>query len=114
MTPIEQAIRHKPNSKKVLKFSTVVWVRIKDAGKLESQAAKEHFVGYDEESKGFCMYFSKHQSVIIKHDMYFDNGAVVDVGDVMFEGETESNTAPAGFSNPNTPTNAPRISAHDP
>ena len=39
--------------------------------------------------------------------MYFDKGAVVDVGDVAFEGETESNTAPAGFLNPNTPTNSP-------
>ena len=51
----------------------------KDAGKLEPQAAKGHFVGYDEESKGFHMYFSKCQSVIIEHDMYFDKDAIVDV-----------------------------------
>lgn len=59
MTPIEWATRHKLNLKKVLEFSTVVWIRIKDSGKLEPQATEGHFVGYDEESKGFHVYFSK-------------------------------------------------------
>jgi len=57
MTPIERAIGHKPNLRKVLAFGAVVWVKVKDAGKLDSQAVDGHFVGYNEESKGYRLYF---------------------------------------------------------
>ena len=88
ITPIERATGCKPNMLKVLIFGAIVWVRAKDARKLEPQAVEGHFMGYDEESKGFRIYFSKRCSVIIEHDMYFDKGAVIEVGKVVFKGDT--------------------------
>ena len=41
----------------------------------------------------------KSRPVIVERDVYADKDAVIDVGDVVFEGETES-TADTDFSNP--------------
>lgn len=49
----------KPNLKRVLVFGAIVWVKVKDAGKLDSQAVEGHFVGYDKESKAYQVYFPK-------------------------------------------------------
>jgi hypothetical protein len=105
MTPIERATGRKPNLKKVLVFGAVVWVRVKDAGKLEPQAVEGHFVGYDEESKGYRIFFPRRRSVIVERDVYFDKEAIVDVGNVVLEGETEG-TATADFLNPTVPVKA--------
>jgi len=59
ITPIEWATGHKPNLKRVLAFGAVVWVKVKDAGKLDPQAVNSYFMGYDKESKGFHLYFTK-------------------------------------------------------
>jgi len=50
ITQIERTTGHKPNLKKVLVFGAIVWVKVKDARKLDSQAVEGHFMGYDEES----------------------------------------------------------------
>jgi len=94
---------HKPNLTKVLEFGAVVWVKVKNAGKLEPQAVEGHFVGYDEQSKGYRIYFPRRRSVIVERDVYFDKDAVVDVGNVVFEGETEGTE----LSNPTIPIKAP-------
>jgi len=44
----------------VLIFGAIVWMKVKDAGKLNSQAVEGYFVGYDKESKGYRLYFPKH------------------------------------------------------
>jgi len=66
MTPIEQVTGRKLNLKSVLEFSAVMWARVKDAGKLEPQAVEGHFVDYDEESKGYCIYFPWRWSIIVE------------------------------------------------
>jgi hypothetical protein len=99
---MECATGHKPNLKDVLAFGTVVWIKVKDAGKLDPQAVEGHFVGYDEESKGYRIYFLKRRSIIVERDMYFDKDPVVEMGDVVFEGEREE-TAEAEISNPTAP-----------
>jgi len=96
-TPIEQATGQKPNLKKVLVFGAIVWVKVKNVGKLDPQAVEGLFVGYDEESKGYRVFYPKRRSVIVERDVYFDKEAVVEVGEVVFEGETERK---ADFSNP--------------
>ena len=78
-------------------------MKVKNAGKLEPQAVEGHFVGYDEQSKGYRIYFPRRRSVIVEHDVYFDKDAIVDVGDVVFEGETEGTE----LSNPTIPIKAP-------
>ena len=75
-------------------------MKVKDAGKLDSQAVEGHFVGYDEESKGYHLYFPKCRSIMVERDVYFNKDAVVEVGDVVFKGESKEPTAEAGFSNP--------------
>src|SRR5258708_3500579 len=100
ITPIERATGQKPNLKKVLVFGAIVWMKLKDAGKLDPQAVEGHFVGYDEESKGYCLYFPRRQQIAVKRDIYFDKDAVVEVGDVVFEGETTQEHANDGISNP--------------
>ena len=103
MTLIERATGCKPNLIKVLEFGAIVWVKVKNAGKLESQAVEGHFVGYDEQSKGYRIYFPWHRSIIVKCDVYFDKDTVVDVGNVVLEGETEG----IELSNPTIPIKAP-------
>ncbi len=48
ITPIKWATGHKPNLKRVLALGAVVWVKVKNAGKLDPQAVNGYFVGYDE------------------------------------------------------------------
>jgi len=43
--PLERATGCKLNLKKILEFSTIMWARVKDIGKLEPQAVEGHFVG---------------------------------------------------------------------
>ena len=85
-TLLEQATGQKPNLKRVLVFSAVVWIKVKDAGKLDSQAVEGHFVGYDEGSKAYCLYFPKCPSIVVERDIYFDKNTIVEVGDVVLEG----------------------------
>jgi len=99
ITPIERATKQKPNLKRVLVFGAIVWVKVKDAGKLDSQAVERHFVGYDEESKGYRLYFPN--LILVERDVYFNKDAVVDIGEVVFEGETtKEQSAETDFSNP--------------
>jgi hypothetical protein len=81
----------------------MVWVKLKDAGKLEPQAAEGHFVGYDEESKGYRIYFPRHRLIVIERDVYFDKDAVLEIGEVVFEGEKERPMAEAETLNPTAP-----------
>jgi hypothetical protein len=93
-----------------------VWMKVKDAGKLDSQAVEAHFVGYDEESKGYRLYFPKRRVVVVERDVYFDKDAVIEVGDVVFERGTKNeggNEETTDFSNPTyipnkTATSAPK------
>jgi len=59
MTPLERATGRKPNLNKVLEFGVIIWVKVKNANKLEPQTVEGHFVGYNEESKGYRVYFLK-------------------------------------------------------
>ena len=58
---------------------------------------------YDEESKGYRVYFFKRRSVIVECDVYFDKDAIIDVREVVFKGEMES----TDLLNPTGPEEAP-------
>ena len=47
ITPNERATGLKPNLKKVLVFGAIVWIKVKDARKLDPQAVEGFFIGYD-------------------------------------------------------------------
>jgi hypothetical protein len=42
------------------------------AGKLDSRTTEGKFLGYDEESKGYRIYWPKKQTVMVEWDIYFD------------------------------------------
>ena len=71
-----------------------------DTGKLDPHAAEGHFVGYDEEAKGYWVYWCDKLSVIVEHDIYIDKDTILKPGDVMFEVEASTNHL---GSNPDAP-----------
>ena len=85
-----------------------------DAGKLDPRTVEGHFVGYDEEAKGYQIFWAARRSVSIKRDIYVDKDAVLEPRDVMFEEgnlpainatspEVSNPTVPDSQSNKDTP-----------
>ena len=103
----------KPNLSRVLVFGSAVWVKVKDAGKLEPQAVEGRFIGYDEESKGYRIYYPKRCTVIVDHDVYFDKDAAVELDEVVFEGEPEIILNPPLENNTTSAVNPPDIKPND-
>jgi hypothetical protein len=66
------------------------------AGKLDAQAKKGHFVGFNGESKGYHIYWPGKRKVTIERDVYFNKNEVLQPKDVQIEGE---------WNIPNTSTN---------
>jgi hypothetical protein len=71
-TPYEARFRKKPNLANVAPFGTQVWVKIHDAGKLEPRARPGYFVGYDDESTGYRIYFPDTRKVNPEREVIFN------------------------------------------
>ena len=56
ITPLKKAGLPKPNLKEILEWGIKIWVKKLTAGKLDPHAIEGHFVGYDEEAKGYHVY----------------------------------------------------------
>ena len=56
-TPHEIAMGKKPDLLAVHSWGCKAWVKLLDARKLESRAAEGRFIGIDNESKGFRIYW---------------------------------------------------------
>ena len=52
-TPYEMTTGRKPNLTGIQHFGAAAYVKLENAGKLDKQASKGRFVGYDSESKGY-------------------------------------------------------------
>ena len=85
--PFQRATEHKPNLKGVLELGIHIWLKKADAGKLNPHAVEGCFVGYDEEVKGYHVFWSKKWLVTVEHNVYVNKEAILEPGDVMFEGE---------------------------
>lgn len=99
----------KPNLAGIQAFGATIWVKDLEANKLELHAKVRRFVGYDEESKGFRVYYPKKWSVGIKRDVRFNPDEVLILkGNIGSEGEwhlpvsnpTINNNAEIGASDP--------------
>ena len=99
----------KPNLAGIQAFDATIWVKDLKANKLESHAKVRRFVGYDEESKGFRVYYPEKWSVGIERDVRFNPDEVlIPEGNIGSKGEwhlpvsdpTIDNNAEIGTSDP--------------
>lgn len=67
-------------------WGATVWIKRLDAGKLEPRAEQAHFVGYDDKSKGFQIYWPNKRKVSIEWDMYFDKDQALQPDEASIEG----------------------------
>jgi len=65
-----------------------------NAGKLKARADEGQFVGFDEESKGYCIYWPSKKRVSIEWDMYFDKDQALQPEEVQIKGEWNMLTDP--------------------
>jgi hypothetical protein len=77
----------KPDLSNLIKWGAKVWIKIPDAGKLQPHAVEANFIGYDEESKGYRIYWPKAWKVSIERDIYMDKQRVFEPETVQIEGE---------------------------
>jgi hypothetical protein len=66
------ATGEKPDLSKLHQFGCTAWIKNPKAGKLDSRTIEGKFLGYDEESKGYRIYWLKKQTVTVERDIYFD------------------------------------------
>jgi hypothetical protein len=72
MTPFEARYGTKPDLSALVPFGTRAWVKIMDAGKLEPRAKLGFFVGFDDESTGFRIYYPDKRTVNPEREVTFD------------------------------------------
>ena len=87
-TPIEIATGNCPDLSNVREWGHKVWVKKTHSSKLGSKVNKGHFVGIDEESKGFQIYWEDKQSIMIECNVYFDESSALAPEMTLIEGET--------------------------
>lgn len=87
-SPYEFVHGSKPNLGGIQAFGATVWVKDLEANKLESHAKVGRFVGYDEESKGYRIYYPEKRWVGIERNVRFNPDEIlISDGDVGSEGE---------------------------
>ena len=109
-TPFEKRYGEKPSMRDLHEFGCKVWVHIKDAGKLNAQAAEGRFVGYAGDSKdGYRIYWAAKRTVTVERNVKFVDAPIASV-DVQLEGVPESgaqNVAPAPAATTPSPPRPP-------
>jgi len=66
----------KPDLSNLITWGAKVWVKIRDAGKLQPRAVEGHFMGYDEESKAYRVYWSTQgETGLLFHDLRVGGGS---------------------------------------
>jgi|ERR1700722_1352817 len=88
-TPYKAHYHEKPSLAGLVLFGTQVWVKIVNARKLKPQAKLSYFVGYDDESTGYWIYYPEGRSVSIECKVVFDQGTFDDTVTVKIEGLAE-------------------------
>ena len=79
-------------------FGMTAWVQRLNTGKLKSRCDEHQFVGFDEESKGYRVYWPQRRQITIECDIYFNKDKVLKPPvntEVQIEGEMEKLTNPA-------------------
>ena len=82
----------KPHLGGIKEFGATAYVKDLHAGKLDACARVGRFVGYDSESKGYCIYWPDKKSVTVKWNIVFnENDTTLEDTNltVLAEGEKE-------------------------
>jgi hypothetical protein len=106
--------RH-PNLSQAHEFGSKVYVCLQDAGKLEAQAEEAIFVGVDEQSKGYRVYWSMKHRISVEWNISFTPPSIIVAEDVPVEGESAAAPAKSNAQHvsppvTNIPSTPPRIS----
>ena len=99
----------KPDLLQLCEWGVTVWVKQLDAGKLDPRAKEAHFMGFDEESKGFRIYWPKKKKVSIERDVYFDKNWALQPDEVSIEGVEDVFTNSDTSQTPDTSQNVPDV-----
>src|SRR6266550_3277062 len=87
-TPIQMSTGNCPDLSNVRQWGHKVWVKRTHSPKLESKVEKGRFIGFDEESKGYRIYWEEKRSVTVERDVYFDESDASAPETTLIEGET--------------------------
>jgi hypothetical protein len=71
-SPYQARYNKAPDMSKLVPFGTKAWVKIVGAGKLDRRAEPGYFVGYDNESTGYRIYFPEKRIVKPEREVVFD------------------------------------------
>ena len=72
-----------------MEWGSQIWVKRLDVQKLEPWALEVIFVGYDDESKGYRVYWPSKRHVSIKRDVYFNKNEAFLPDTAQIEGEQQ-------------------------
>ena len=68
-TPYEMLYNEKPNLKNLHEWGSAVWVHTTTGTKLDGQLKTGKWIGFDETSKGHCIYWPKRRNVTIERSL---------------------------------------------
>ena len=91
-TLYEMKTNKKPHLGGIKEFGAAAYVKDLHAGKLDARARVGRFVGYDSESKGYCIYWPDKKSVTVEWNIVFnENDTTLEDTNltVLAEGEKE-------------------------
>ena len=80
----------RPDLSNIHEWGCCVWVKCTHSPKLSSKVQIGRFIGFDEESKGYCIYWEDRHAVTVKRDVYFDKRSLSTPEMTLIEGETHS------------------------
>ena len=86
-TPYEKGTGKKPDLTKLIEWGATAWVKKLKVGKLDPKVEKERFVGFDDELKGFRIYWPEKKKVSVERDVYFNKDEALQPDEVQIEGE---------------------------
>src|SRR6266850_5187943 len=111
-TPLEMATGTCPDLSNIHEWGSRVWVKRTHSSKLASKVNTGRFIGFDEESKGYRIYWDEKRTVTVERDVYFDKKSALEPETTLIEGE---NDAPSNqhrnFPTQHTPTKKDKSSA---
>jgi hypothetical protein len=72
-TPYKAAFGKRPDLKHVREWGERVWVRIESGDKLGGRVSEGRWLGIDERSKGYRIYWPERQTVTVERNVHFNN-----------------------------------------